>query len=128
MISSSFKNVTYKMCLQIIYLIFMFKEDLAFNNLHWLIYHKTQQTLSFFFLSFFSFFFFLSFFNFSSSLFFLSSYFISFSFFFHSFILVASFHPFIFFSLFLSIFFVLSISFWGCRIHRLQLCRGVKLP
>ena len=27
---------------QIIYLIYMFKEDLALNNLQWLICHKTQ--------------------------------------------------------------------------------------
>ena len=42
MISDSFKNVTNKMCLQIIYLIYMNKEDLALNNLQWLICHKTQ--------------------------------------------------------------------------------------
>ena len=35
-----FKNVIYKMCLQI-YLVYMYKEDLALNNLQWLIYHKT---------------------------------------------------------------------------------------
>ena len=43
--SGSFKNVIYKiykMCLQIIYLIYMNKEDLALNNLQWLICHKTQ--------------------------------------------------------------------------------------
>ena len=38
----SFKNVINKMCLQIIYLIYMYKEDLALNNLQWLICHKTQ--------------------------------------------------------------------------------------
>ena len=33
MSSGSLKNVINKMCLQIIYLIFMYKEDLALNNL-----------------------------------------------------------------------------------------------
>ena len=42
MSSSSFKNVIYKMCLEIIYLIFMNKKDLALNNLYWLICHKTK--------------------------------------------------------------------------------------
>ena len=41
MSSGSFKNIK-KMCLQIIYLIYMYKEDLALNNLQWLICHKTQ--------------------------------------------------------------------------------------
>ena len=36
-----FKNVINKMCLQII-----FKQDLALNNLQWLIYHKTQSNLN----------------------------------------------------------------------------------
>ena len=43
--SGSFKNVIYKIykiCLQTIYLIYMYKEDLALNNLQWLICHKTQ--------------------------------------------------------------------------------------
>ena len=42
--SGSFKNVINKMCLQIIriYLIYMYKEDLALNSLKWLICHKTQ--------------------------------------------------------------------------------------
>ena len=31
----SFKNVVNKMCLEIIYLIYMYKEDLALNNLQW---------------------------------------------------------------------------------------------
>ena len=31
------------MCLEIIYLIYMYKKDLALNNLQWLIYHKNQQ-------------------------------------------------------------------------------------
>ena len=31
----SFKNVIYKMCLEIIYLIYMYKKDLALNNLQW---------------------------------------------------------------------------------------------
>ena len=38
----SFKNVIDKIRLQIIYLIYMCKVDLALNNLQWLIYHKTQ--------------------------------------------------------------------------------------
>ena len=33
------------MCLQIIYLIYMYEEDLTLNNLQWLIYHKTQPIL-----------------------------------------------------------------------------------
>ena len=37
-----FKNVINKTCLQIIYLIHMYKEDFALNNLQWLISHKTQ--------------------------------------------------------------------------------------
>ena len=40
--SGLFKNIIFKMCLEIIYLIYMYKEDLALNNLQWLIYHKTQ--------------------------------------------------------------------------------------
>ena len=30
------------MCLEIIYLIYTYKNDLALNNLQWLIYHKTK--------------------------------------------------------------------------------------
>ena len=30
------------MCLQIIYLIYMYKQDLALNTLQWLICHKTK--------------------------------------------------------------------------------------
>ena len=30
------------MCLEIIYLIYMYKKDLALNNLEWLMCHKTQ--------------------------------------------------------------------------------------
>ena len=33
---------TYKMFINPIYLIYMYKEDLALNNLQWLISHKTQ--------------------------------------------------------------------------------------
>ena len=43
--SGPFKNVIYKMCLEIIYLIYTYKEDLykkELNNLQWLICHKTQ--------------------------------------------------------------------------------------
>ena len=32
-----YKNVIYEMGLQIIYLIYMYKEDLALNNLKWLL-------------------------------------------------------------------------------------------
>ena len=38
----SFKNVSYKMGLEIIYLIYMYKKDLALNDLQWSIYHKTK--------------------------------------------------------------------------------------
>ena len=38
----SYKNVIYKMCLEIIYLIYMYKKDLELNNLQWFIYHKTK--------------------------------------------------------------------------------------
>ena len=37
-----FKNVMYKMCLEIIYSICMYKKDLALNDLQWLICHKTK--------------------------------------------------------------------------------------
>ena len=42
--SGSFKNVIYKMYFHIIYLylIYMDGQDLALNNLHWLIGLKTQ--------------------------------------------------------------------------------------
>ena len=45
----SFKRVISKMCLQIIlqiYLIYMYKEDLALNNLQWLICNKTKPNQS----------------------------------------------------------------------------------
>ena len=42
MSSGSFKNVIYKMCLEIIYLIYMSKDDLPLNNLQWLICPKTE--------------------------------------------------------------------------------------
>ena len=38
----SFKNVIYKMCFQIIYLIYMYKEDLALINLQGFICLKSQ--------------------------------------------------------------------------------------
>ena len=38
-----FKNVIYKMCLEIIYLIHIYEEDLALINLQWLIYHQTKS-------------------------------------------------------------------------------------
>ena len=40
--SDSFNNVINKMFTNHIYLIYMYKEDLALNNLQWLICHKTQ--------------------------------------------------------------------------------------
>ena len=45
--SGSFKNVINKMCLEIIYLIYMYKKDMALNNQQWLIYHKTKPNLTF---------------------------------------------------------------------------------
>ena len=39
----SFKNVIYKMCLEIIYLIYMYKKDLALHNLQWLKCQKTKS-------------------------------------------------------------------------------------
>ena len=43
-----FKNVIYKMCLEILHLIYTNKKDLALNDLQWLIFHKTKsnQTIS----------------------------------------------------------------------------------
>ena len=43
MSSVSFKNIIYKMCLEIIYLIYMYKKDLALNNQEWLICYKTKR-------------------------------------------------------------------------------------
>ena len=43
MSSGLFKNVINKKCLQIMYLIYMYKEDLALNNLQRLICHKKNQ-------------------------------------------------------------------------------------
>ena len=40
-----FKNVIYKMCLRIIYLLYKFKKDLILNNYQWLICHKTKLNL-----------------------------------------------------------------------------------
>ena len=42
MSTGSFENVTGRMCLEIIYLIYMHKEDLALNNQQELIGHKTN--------------------------------------------------------------------------------------
>ena len=39
----SFKNIVYKMSLEIIYLIYVYKKDLALNNIQWLICHKTKH-------------------------------------------------------------------------------------
>ena len=41
--SDSLENVIGKMCLQIMYSKYMYKEDLALYNLQWLICHKTQR-------------------------------------------------------------------------------------
>ena len=40
--SGSSKNVINKMCLEIVYLRYMYKKDLAFNNLQWLIFYQTK--------------------------------------------------------------------------------------
>ena len=42
MSSGSFKNVTYKMSLEIIYLLYLYKKDLVLYNLQWLICHKAK--------------------------------------------------------------------------------------
>ena len=42
MSSESFKNVINQMCLEIIYLIYMYKKDLALNNLQGLMCHKAK--------------------------------------------------------------------------------------
>ena len=42
MSSGSLKNVIYKMCLEIMYLIYMYKKDLALNNQQWSICHKAK--------------------------------------------------------------------------------------
>ena len=42
MSSGSFISVIYKMCLEIIYQMYMYKMDLALNNQQWLISHKTK--------------------------------------------------------------------------------------
>ena len=44
MSSGSFKNVINKTCLEIIYLIYMYKKDLALNNLQELICHKSKPS------------------------------------------------------------------------------------
>ena len=38
----SLKNIIYKMCFEIIYIIYMYKKDLVLNKLQWLVYHKTK--------------------------------------------------------------------------------------
>ena len=38
----SFRNVIHKMCLEIRYFIYIYKKDLALNNLQWLVCHKTK--------------------------------------------------------------------------------------
>ena len=43
MSSGSFKTVINKICLQIMYLIYTEKEDVALNNLQWLIWYKNQS-------------------------------------------------------------------------------------
>ena len=42
MSSGPFKKIIYKMCLEITYLIYMYKQDLALYNLQWFICHKTK--------------------------------------------------------------------------------------
>ena len=46
--SGSFKNVIFKMCLKIIYLIHMHKKDLALNYQQWLICHTKIKQCSIF--------------------------------------------------------------------------------
>ena len=41
--SGSFESGTNKICLQIIFSIYMYKQDLALNNPLWVIYHKTKS-------------------------------------------------------------------------------------
>ena len=41
--SGSFKKVIYKIVINDIYLLYMYKQDLALNNLQWLIFHKTKE-------------------------------------------------------------------------------------
>ena len=41
--SDSFQNVIYKTYLEIIYLIYTYKKDLALNDLQWLICYKTER-------------------------------------------------------------------------------------
>ena len=56
-ISGSCKNIMNELCLQIIYLIYIYKEDLALNDLRWLIPIKPNQPnhlLGYFFFSMFS--------------------------------------------------------------------------
>ena len=45
--SGSFKDVNNKRCLEFIYLMYMYKKDLALNNLHWLICQKPKSGYSF---------------------------------------------------------------------------------
>ena len=42
MSSDSFKDVIYRMCLEIIYLMYMYKKDLALDNPQWLVCHKIK--------------------------------------------------------------------------------------
>ena len=42
MSSGSYKNVIDKICIQIIYLVYLYKQDLALNSLQGLIYYKTK--------------------------------------------------------------------------------------
>ena len=42
MCSDLFKNSIYKTCLEIMYSIYIYKKDLALDNLQWLICHKTK--------------------------------------------------------------------------------------
>ena len=44
MSSGSFKNVINKMCLEIIYLIYLYKNDLTLNDLQWLICSKIKPS------------------------------------------------------------------------------------
>ena len=46
MSSGSFKNVIYKLFINLIYSIYMHKQDLTLNNLQGLIFYKTQPIQS----------------------------------------------------------------------------------
>ena len=46
--SDSLKNAIYKMCREIIYLVYMYKKYLALNNLQWLICYENKPNKTIF--------------------------------------------------------------------------------